>query len=104
MIAGPDQLGFKSEIQGRVRALGIDAHVVFAGALYGAEKAAILAATDIFVLPSFSEGVPMAVLEAMAWGIPVLATRACNIDVETPGAGTAVRARALVDRGPPGQG
>ena len=29
----------------------------------------------------------MALLEAMAWGIPVLATRACNIDVESSGAG-----------------
>ena len=74
-------------IQGHVRTLGIDAHVVLSGALYGADKAAILAATDIFVLPSFSEGVPMALLEAMAWGLPVLATRACNIDVESPGAG-----------------
>ena len=87
VVAGPDQLGFTGEVRGRVRALRIDAHVVFSGALYGAEKAAVLAATEVFLLPSFSEGVPMALLEAMAWGIPVLATRACNIDVEAPGAG-----------------
>ena len=87
VVAGPDQLGHTGEVKVRVRALGIDTHVIVAGPMYGADKAAMLAKTELFVLPSFSEGLPMALLEAMAWGIPVLATRACNVDVESRGAG-----------------
>jgi len=37
-------------------------------------KSAALAASTIFLLPSYHEGMPMALLEAMSWGMPVIAT------------------------------
>ena len=40
---------------------------------YRDDVAAILAAADIFVLPSYFEGLPMSVIEAMLVGLPVLA-------------------------------
>src|SRR5208282_4574684 len=42
-------------------------------------KAACYANCDAFILPSFSEGLPMVVLEAWAYGKPVLMTPECNL-------------------------
>jgi glycosyltransferase involved in cell wall biosynthesis len=34
----------------------------------------LLAAADVFILPSYNEGLPMSMLESMAWGLPVIVT------------------------------
>jgi len=53
---------------------GIEDRVVFGGFVDQATITEILRASDIFVLPSFAEGIPVALMEAMAIGIPVIAT------------------------------
>jgi glycosyltransferase involved in cell wall biosynthesis len=55
------------------------ASLVFTGPLFGREKEAAYRHCDAFILPSFSEGLPMAVLEAWAYGKPVLMTPECNL-------------------------
>lgn len=57
--------------------LGILNHVLFVGHQDNVQK--FLAATDIFVLPSLHEGMPMALLEALAMELPVVATRVGGI-------------------------
>jgi glycosyltransferase involved in cell wall biosynthesis len=53
---------------------GLDAHVEVHGWLAARERDALLASADAFVLPSHREGLPMALLEAMAWGLAPVCT------------------------------
>ncbi len=48
------------------------------GPLFGADKAAALAAARGFVLVSHGEALPVAMLEAWAWGLPAVVSRQCN--------------------------
>jgi glycosyltransferase involved in cell wall biosynthesis len=61
----------------RARALGIEKRVMFLG--YREDVAALLQAIDVFVLPSLSEGLPLALLEAMAAAKPLVATEVGGI-------------------------
>lgn len=87
VIAGPDQLGHRAEVTRRVRECLLERDVLFTGPLYGDAKEEALAAASAFILPSFSEGFSIAVLEAMSRQVPVLVTRQCNLDVEAFGGG-----------------
>jgi poly(glycerol-phosphate) alpha-glucosyltransferase len=53
--------------------------VLFLGPQFGDAKSACYANCDAFILPSFSEGVPMVVLEAWAHSKPVVMTPECNL-------------------------
>lgn len=72
---GPD----RARLEARAAALGLGDAVTFTGYLNQDEVAAHLAQGDLFVLPSFAEGVPVVLMEAMATGLPVLATRIAGI-------------------------
>lgn len=78
-IAGWDQGNHRAELEALVKEEGIETAALFLGPKFGAEKEALLRRADAFVLPSQSEGLPMAVLEAWAYGLPVLMTEACNL-------------------------
>ena len=80
-IAGWDQSGHESELRGLSRSLNVDNRVLFLGPRYGTQKELILGQADAFILPSFSEGLPMAVLEAWAYAKPVVMTPACNLSI-----------------------
>jgi glycosyltransferase involved in cell wall biosynthesis len=67
----------------------------FLGWVDGKEKETCLTAASVFLLPSYAEGLPMAILEAMAYGIPVIATPVGGI----PDAVLAGQTGLLVDPG-----
>lgn len=96
VIAGWDQGGHGAEVKRLVHELRVEMSVRFVGPQYGDEKEASLARADAFVLPSFSEGLPVAVLEAWAWGLPVLMTPQCNLP-EGFAAGAALRVEPEAD-------
>lgn len=92
-ISGRGEL--ESALRARAADLGLERRVHLLG--LRADVAGILAAADVFVLPSLSEGLPLALLEAMFAGCPIVAS-----DVgETRKALDAGRAGVLVEPGQP---
>ncbi len=79
VIAGPGPADYVQQLQDCIAQLGLSERVRLIGAQYGTAKQATLAAAHGFVLPSVSEGLPMAALEAWAWGLPTLLTPHCNL-------------------------
>lgn len=79
---GPEAAALRRYAQ----ALGLASRVSFPGPAFGDDKVGLLAGADVAILPSYSEGLPYALLEAMAAGVPVLATPVGAIpDVVTHG-------------------
>jgi glycosyltransferase involved in cell wall biosynthesis len=60
------------DMEAVLRAAGLGERLRLLG--YRGDVAAVLAASDIFVLPSYYEGLPMSVIEAMLTGLPVVAS------------------------------
>lgn len=81
VIAGWEQLGHRGELESLSRELGISNEVDFVGGLFGEEKTNALYRANAFVLPSKSEGQPVAVLEAWSYKLPAVLTEACNLPV-----------------------
>ena len=81
---------YQSELQCLAGALGVGGRVHWTGFLNEAEKRAAYAAAQVFVHASEGEGMSISILEAMSAGLPVVASRACNM-------GPAARAGALVE-------
>ncbi|MEH2153400.1 glycosyltransferase [Nostoc sp.] len=78
VVAGPDNIGFMDKAQNYfLQADCLDA-VTFTGMVSGALKYAALAAANLYVAPSYSEGFSISILEGMASGLPCIITTACN--------------------------
>ncbi len=70
--------GDGGDLQNQLRDFPVERCLVY-GPAFGAMKNTVLSHASAFVLPSFSEGLPMAALEAMAYQLPCLLSQACNL-------------------------
>ncbi len=65
----------------RVKEAGLERKVLFTGKIPSSNMGDVYRKIDLLFLPSFKEGLPMVVLEALNWGIPVLGSPAALRDV-----------------------
>lgn len=91
LLVGPGDATYVSEINRRIEALGLAQRVTVTGPLAGESKWQALAASQVFVLPSYQENFALTVVEAMRIGVPVVLSKRVNIwrNVTDTGAGLA---------------
>ncbi len=75
VIAGPDEGGYRKRVEEALRAAGVGGRTAFAGEVRGEDKRRLLRESHALVLPSFSENFGFCVCEALAAGLPVIASR-----------------------------
>ena len=95
VVAGPDFEETQVRLERQLEALSLSSRVTFTGMLQGNDKWSALAAADGFILPSYSEGLSVSVLEAMGMGLPVIVTEQCNLpEIEERHCGWKIQPRA----------
>lgn len=69
----------RRKLENAITSLGLDGAVFLKGAMTPAEVRGLYEEADVFCLPSYAEGVPVVLMEAMASGIPAVATRIAGV-------------------------
>lgn len=81
IIAGWGDVEYIQKVKDLVRSLGLTDNVYYIGPQFGDDKTYSFTNADAFILPSYSEGLPMAVLEAWSYGLPCIITPECNLKI-----------------------
>src|SRR5262249_32721704 len=89
VVAGSGEPSYEARVRREVSRLGLESVVRFAGFVDAAEKMSVLAESEILVQPSYQESFGLAVVEAMAAGLPVVVTTGVDLWplIEARGAG-----------------
>jgi len=74
VLAGANERGYEAQVRHQAEELGLAGRLTLTGLITGQDKLAALQDADVFVLPSRSEGLSIAMLEAMYMGLPVVVT------------------------------
>lgn len=75
-VGGNDQV---DRFKKTVNDYGLNAIVIYEGWVSGDKKAELFNLADAYILPSYIEGLPISILEAMSYGVPVLSTKVGGI-------------------------
>jgi poly(glycerol-phosphate) alpha-glucosyltransferase len=90
-LVGPDEGGYAGHLDNLASAGQRPPRIHLVGPAYGEERSRAYATATAFILPSVSEGQPLAALEALSQGIPALLTPQCNLpEVFEAGCGLAI--------------
>ncbi len=79
VMAGPDSIGWRSELEALAESLAIRDRITFTGPAYGDLKWALYREAEVFILPSHCEAFPYAILEALASSLPVITSNKVNL-------------------------
>lgn len=79
IFAGDGQAEDVARIKNEIEEKGLGEWVEFPGWVRGQEKEQLLRESKVFLFPSYNEGMPMAVLEAMAYGLAIVTTEVGGI-------------------------
>ena len=79
VFAGSGSKEDETAIKGSLEQAGLMKNCRFPGWVRGGEKDKLLKESSLFLLPSYQEGLPMAILDAMAYGLPVVSTNVGGI-------------------------
>lgn len=69
-----------SYLKSLIESIGMKGFVEIFPPVFGEKKREVFSSANAFLLPSYSEGLPMAVLEAWSYSVPVLMSRFCNLN------------------------
>ncbi len=79
-LAGPPgTAGDAATLNAKIHAKKLESVVRYVGCVRGDEKSGLLEQADVYIQPSHQEGMPIALLEALAHGLPVIATRVGSV-------------------------
>lgn len=78
-LYGSDLKRGKDYLKSKINSYKLNRIVTVNGPIFNEEKARILRSTDLFIAPSRFEGHPMAVIEAMAYGVPCIISKGTNM-------------------------
>lgn len=76
VVAGAGEI---EQVKAKATEEGVIEHFTFPGWVRGEQKEKLLEESDVFILPSYTEGMPMSVLDAMGYGLPIVATNVGGI-------------------------
>lgn len=80
ILAGPDYNGNKRKLVREAEELHISQNIRVMEAVYDKDKYDLIESCDVYIMPSLSEGISMAILDALACGKPCILTKQCGME------------------------